>query len=147
MHKKVYSICRLFTQDYKEHQDLFGRVIVAVAAHSMRAGGSPEEKDMLFLRACINMAALHSLSRPPAGPSGEPVLQFKSPDFQKSMVGFREAVGKRTDYEKILLFLDLEKWPSDKVETLSGLTPGRPKKTAEPQRYTPSPLKDKLLWI
>jgi hypothetical protein len=146
LHKKVYSICRLFTQDYKDHQDLFGR-IVAAAAHSMRSGKSPEEKHMLFLRACINMSVLHSLAHAPAaGSAGQPI-QFKSPDFQKSMLGLAETIGGIPDYEKILLFLDLEKWPADKTEELSGLSPARPKRARDTPRYTPSPLKEKLIWI
>jgi hypothetical protein len=166
LHKKVYSICRLFTDNYAAHQSLFTDIIGA-AAQNLRVNRRQEDKQTLFLRACINMAALHSitdsLSQPPDGK-----MQFKSPDYQKSMTQFREIVGNARDYEKILIFLNFEKWPADRTEDLSGLSPVTNRSAVHPalqknrpyfnpvpkgqmpaqKEINPTPnLKDKLIWI
>jgi hypothetical protein len=124
LHKKVYSICRLFTSNYAAHQSLFARIISA-ASQNLRADKTGEDKEKLFLRACINMAALQAITRNLA-PHNDPTIQFKSPDYQKSMVSFRDAVGNAEEYEKIMLFLNFEKWPANRNEELSGISPADP---------------------
>jgi hypothetical protein len=170
-YKKVYSICRLFANNYKEHQRLFAGIIAATA-QSIKRSGAKEDKNTLLLQACINMAALHSLTREmegspvsvpglssrtmsgstvirtmtgpragggvsgspggmisegatggPAGGTwdGDHAIQFKSPDYQKSMVNFRQAMGELSDYQKILLFLHFENVAAAEVPRLSGL--------------------------
>jgi hypothetical protein len=123
LHKKVYSICRLFTNNYAAHQSLFKNAIAA-AAQNLRPNSTEEDKQSLFLRACINMTALHAISANLI-PDADPRIQFKSPDYQKSMLNFREVVGKAEDYEKIMFFLNFEKWPPERTEELSGLSPLR----------------------
>jgi hypothetical protein len=144
-HKKVYSICRLFANNYKEHQALFSNILAA-ASQMIRTGESNNEKKTLFLRACINMAALHSLSRDLNGPRDGGAI-FESPDYQKSMVGFRAAIEGTTDYEKILLFLNFEKVATEDIPGLTGLAPSPskdPKQTVG-QRLIPH-IKEKILW-
>jgi len=151
-HKKVYSICRLFADNYKEHQGLFARVIAG--AH-LSLGNKKEKKDkqVLFLRACINMAALHSLTRSlsdpaPGAASPKPGLQFKSPDFQKSILQFRTTMGELQDYEKILLFLRLEEVPPGEISEFSGSLPVPEKAAGEERKKSFIPyLKEKLIWI
>ena len=146
MHKKVYSICRLFTSNYATHQSLFTKIISA-AAQNIRLNKSGEEKQTLFLRACINMAALQAISLGLA-PDTNPAIQFKSPDYQKSMMSLQEGIGGMQDYEKILLFLNFENWPVERIEELSGLFPVRPQPAEQTGRPHFSPtLKDKLIWI
>ena len=147
LHKKVYSICRLFTNNYKEHQSLFTGIIAA-AAQNIHANKSGEDKQTLFLRACINMTALHAISQS-LSPATDTAIQFKSPDYQKSMLVFREAAGKLGDYDKILLFLNFEQWPKDKIEELSGLSPTRPRPSSQqaPRQHFKPTLKEKLIWI
>ena len=146
LHKKVYSICRLFTSNYAAHQALFTGVIAA-AAQNIHADKTGEEKHTLLLRACINMAALHAISRNLC-PVADPAIQFKSPDYQKSMTCLRDEIDGLPDYEKILLFLDFEKWPEERIEELSGLSPVRSKPKSQTGRphFTPT-LKEKLIWI
>src|ERR1700760_3958101 len=81
-HKTVYSICRLFARTYKEHQRLFVDVISA-AAQNIRFKKSNVSKQTMFWRACINMAALHSIT---ADHHTECEAKFKSPDYQRSMI-------------------------------------------------------------
>ncbi len=167
LHKKVYSICRLFTSNYASHQSLFTDIIAA-ASQNLQVNVAGEDKEALFLRACINMAALRSISAS-LTPGTDPAIQFKSPDYQKSMANFREVVGDIKDSERIRLFLDLEKWPSHRNEELSGLRPADPnpvhpafRKVSHPlpqplnehtrARENPTPqnnptLKEKLIWI
>jgi hypothetical protein len=144
-HKKVYSICRLFANNYKEHQALFANILAA-ASQMVRSGGSNNEKKTLFLRACINMAALHSLSRELNGPVDGGTV-FESPDYQKSMSGFRDAIEGITDYEKILLFLNFEKVGTGDIPGLTGLapTPSKDPRQAVGQRLIPH-VKEKILW-
>jgi len=154
-HKRVYSICRLFTHNYKEHQNLFIDVIAA-ASQNIRARKNNGDKQTLLLRACINMAALHSITQE-LGPAKDRTLQFKSPDYQRSMTRFRESVGEASDYEKFRLFLEFEKMPAGELTHLTGLPlPGRAAgKKKEKESLLPIPrkpfnfipyLKEKLVW-
>ena len=94
-HKKVYSICRFFANNYKEHQRLFIDIIAA-ASQNIRFSKGKCEKHTLLLRACINMAALHSI-RLDLEPAANREIHFKSPDFQRNMTQFRESVGDVSD--------------------------------------------------
>jgi hypothetical protein len=144
-HKKVYSICRLFANNYKEHQVLSSNILAA-ASQIVRTGESNNDKKTLFLRACINMAALHSLSQDLNGQRDAGAV-FESPDYQKSMVGFRTAIAGTTDYEKILLFLNFEKIAKEDIPGLTGLAPSPSKdpKHAVGQRLIPH-IKEKIIW-
>jgi hypothetical protein len=119
-HKVVYSICRLFANNYKEHQRLFVQIIAA-ASQNIRSAKERSDKHALILRACLNMAALHSI-RLDLEPENDRTLQFKSPDFQRIMTQLRESVGEVPDAEKFRLFLELEKVPSDEMAELTGMT-------------------------
>ena len=145
-HRKVYSICRFFTTAYKEHQRLFADIIAA-AAHSIQHKKAGDEKDTLLLRACINMTALHSI-RLRLEPEEDRVIQFKSPDYQRSMSKFREAVGEISDYEKILLFLELEKVPQNEIPDLTGITSYKKRVSLkeQPKKSFIPYLKEKLVW-
>ncbi len=118
-HKRVYSICRLFTHNYKEHQDLFINIIAAVS-QNIQSRRQNSDKQTLILRACINMAALHSITMEPE-PARERAIQFKSPDYQRSMTRFRESIGEASDYEKFRLFLEFEGMPTEELTHLTGL--------------------------
>ncbi|HEY6899539.1 MAG TPA: hypothetical protein VI233_02805 [Puia sp.] len=151
-HKKVYSICRLFAHNYKEHQNLFINIIAA-ASQNIRSRRENEDKQTLLLRACINMAALHSITAE-LEPESDRTLQFKSPDFQRSISRFRESVGEATDYEKFRLFLAFEKMPAEELTNLTGIASQktalrRKEKEAELPRkqfnFIPY-LKEKLVW-
>jgi hypothetical protein len=156
-HRKVYSICRLFTNHYKEHQSLVSNIL-AVACRCIGPGKSTAERKALYLKACINMAVLHSLSEgmkkdspgaaSPSDASDLPV-QFKSPDYQKSMLGFRSSTRGISDLERILLFLHFEKVAPEDIPGLTGLAPSAVR-TQEPrqavgQRFIPY-LKEKIIW-
>ncbi len=118
-HKRVYSVCRLLANNYKEHQDLFTNIIAA-ASQNIRARRENSDKQTLIMRACINMAALHSITLD-LQPDRERTLQFKSPDYQRSMTKFRESIGETSDYEKFRLFLEFEKMPAEELTHLTGL--------------------------
>ncbi|MBS1661364.1 MAG: hypothetical protein JST68_09980, partial [Bacteroidetes bacterium] len=120
-HKKVYSICRFFAHNYKEHQNLFTNIIAA-ASQNIRSRRENEDKQTMLLRACINMAALHSISTA-LEPETDRTLQFKSPDFQRSITRFRESVGEASDLEKFRLFLAFEKMPNEELANLTGISP------------------------
>jgi hypothetical protein len=109
-HKRVYSICRLFANNYKEHQELFINIIAA-ASQNIRMRREHSDRQTLIMRACINIAALHSITME-LQPVTERSLQFKSPDYQRSMTRFRESLGETSDYEKFRLFLGFEKMPA-----------------------------------
>jgi hypothetical protein len=153
-HKKVYSICRLFAHNYKEHQHLFINIIAA-ASQNIRSRRENSDKQTLLLRACINMAALHSITQD-MEPATDRAIQFKSPDYQRSMTRFRESIGEASDYEKFRLFLEFEGVPAAELTHLTGLplprsTAGKKKeKQLELQRKTPFSfipyLKEKLVW-
>jgi hypothetical protein len=163
-HRKVYSICRLFTSHYKEHQSLVANIL-AVACRCIGPGKSTAERKSLYLKACINMAVLHSLSEGLQKDPGETVrqpleggrehdatdkeTQFKSPDYQKSMLGFRSMTRGISDLERLLLFLHFEKVAPEDIPGLTGLAPAavRPQqpRQAVGQRFVPY-LKEKIIW-
>jgi hypothetical protein len=155
-HKRVYSICRLFADNYKQHQDLFINIIAA-ASQNIRARRENSDKQTLIMRACINMAALHSIAME-LQPVTTRTLQFKSPDYQRSMTKFRESVGEASDYDKFRLFLEFEKMPAEELTHLTGLLlpkdTGGKKKEKESELPTSRRafsnfipyLKEKLVW-
>ena len=145
-HKKVYSICRLFANTYKEHQRLFADIIAA-ASQSIQHKKAGDEKHTLLLRACLNMTALHSITRR-LEPEADRAIQFKSPDYQRSMLKFRESVGEISDYDKILLFLEFEKVAPADIPGLTGFIPAKkqvPVKEQPKKSFIPY-LKEKLIW-
>lgn len=151
-HRKVYSICRLFAHTYKEHQRLFTDIIAA-ASQNIRTRKESGNKDTLLLQACINMAALHSIALD-MEPQTDRQIQFKSPDYQKSMTNFRLTMGEASDYDKFRLFLEFEKVDAGQLSALTGIparmTSGRtpaPRKEKEVLRKNFIPyLKEKLIW-
>lgn len=145
-HRKVYAICRFFATSYKEHQQLFANIIAA-ASQSIQHKKAGDEKNTLLLRACINMTALHSMMLRLA-PAEDREIQFKSPDYQRSMLNFRESVGEITDYERILLFLELEKVPASEVTDLTGFHPSKKRVSLkeQPKKSFIPYLKEKLVW-
>ena len=155
-HKRVYSICRLFADNYKQHQDLFINIIAA-ASQNIRARRENSDKQTLIMRACINMAALHSIAME-LQPVTIRTLQFKSPDYQRSMTKFRESIGEASDYEKFRLFLEFEKMPAEELTHLTGLLlpKGAAGKKKEKEGELPASrkaffnfipyLKEKLVW-
>jgi len=145
-HKKVYSICRLFANTYKEHQRLFADIIAA-ASQSIQHKKAGEEKHTLLLRACLNMTALHAISRR-VEPETDRTIQFKSPDYQRSMLNFRESVGEISDYERILLFLELEKVSASEISDLTGFYPSKKRVSLkeQPKKSFIPYLKEKLVW-
>jgi hypothetical protein len=111
------------------------------------------------------MAALYSITQRLSRPT-EGGIQFKSPDYQKSITHFRSIVGSAPDYEKIMIFLNVEKWPADRTEELSGFStvaghtrvrhgPQKDRSHIKPATKIQAPaqqeislvLKDKLIWI
>jgi hypothetical protein len=94
----------------------------------------------MLWRACINMAALHSITGS-MDQTPEQEVKFKSPDYQRSMEELRNTVGNASDYDKFLLFLGFEK-----IETsdLFGSINHAPQ-PARPVQVIPY-LKGKLLW-
>lgn len=145
-HKRVYSICRLFAHNYKEHQKLFIDIIAA-ASQNIRSRRDNGDKETLILKACINMAALHSITMELAAPTDR-TLQFKSPDYQRSMTKFREAIGEASDYEKFRLFLEFEKMPAGELTALTGLPLPKaklPVSRKAPFNFIPY-LKEMLVW-
>jgi hypothetical protein len=145
-HKKIYSICRLFANTYREHQRLFADIIAA-ASQSIQHKKAGDEKKDLLLRACLNMAALHSITHR-LEPDTDRTIQFKSPDYQRTMLKFRESVGQVSDYEKILLFLGFEKVSPQEISNLTGLLPSKKQVSQKEQaKKTLIPyLKEKLIW-
>lgn len=137
-HKTVYAICRLFARTYKEHQRLFSNVIAA-ASQNIRFKKSHTTKQTMLWRACINMAALHSIT---SDQTATPQMQFKSPDYQRSMAEFGATIGEASDYEKFQLFLDLENISS---EDLFGSINRPAPKAAGSYQLIPF-LKEKLIW-
>jgi hypothetical protein len=153
-HKRVYSICRLFTHNYKEHQHLFTNIIAAASQNIRTRKDNSDDKQTMLLRACINMAALHSISLD-MEPGADRTIQFKSPDFQRSMTNFRETMGAISDLEKFSLFLEFEKVSSDEMLSLTGVNfnsrPANRKKEVEKEAETARKnfipyLKEKLIW-
>ncbi|HEY4109478.1 hypothetical protein [Puia sp.] len=149
-HKRVYSICRLFAHNYKEHQHLFTNIIAAASQNIRTRKDNTDDKQTMLLRACINMAALHSISLE-LDSAVDRTIQFKSPDFQRSMSNFREAMGGISDLEKFRLFLEFEKVSADEMLSLTGIPANsratQRKKEAETARKNFIPyIKEKLIW-
>ena len=149
-HKKVYSICRFFANNYKEHQRLFIDIIAA-ASQNIRHSKGKCEKHTLLLRACINMAALHSI-RLDLEPAANREIHFKSPDFQRNMTQFRESVGEVSDLDKFRLFLALEKVTPDEMGDFTGFPATGQQSARIPggkerllKNFIPY-LKEKLIW-
>lgn len=145
-HKKIYSICRLFANTYKEHQRLFANIIAA-ASQSIQHKKAGDEKQILLLRACLNMTALHAISLR-MEPETDRSIQFKSPDYQKTMMQFRESIGQIPDYKKMLLFLEFEKVPVHEIADLTGSGSYKERvslKERPARRFIPY-LKEKLIW-
>jgi hypothetical protein len=105
-HKTVYSICRLFSRTYREHQRLFMDIISA-ASQNIRFRKGSVSKQTLMWRACVNIAALHSITST-MEQAADQDIKFKSPDYQRSMTGLSESIGNAGDYDKFLLFVDFE---------------------------------------
>jgi hypothetical protein len=137
-HKTVYSICRLFSRSYKEHQRLFMNVIAAASQNIRFRKGSVSKQTMLW-RACINMAALHSIA---SEQSQEGDMKFKSPDYQRSMMELGQSLGNSSDYEKFLLFIGFENIASDDLFGSINRTAAQPAGHAHFIPY----LKEKLVW-
>lgn len=150
-HKRVYSICRFFAHNYQEHQRLFTNIIAAASQNIRTRKDNSDDKQTMLLRACINMAALHSISLELEA-AHDTTIQFKSPDYQRSMSSFRESVRGISDLEKFRLFLELEKVPAEEVPSLTGIanSSASPRKKAR-EVETPTKsfipyLKEKLIW-
>jgi hypothetical protein len=137
-HKTVYSICRLFARTYKEHQHLFTNIIAA-ASQNIRSRKDGTDKQTMLWRACVNMAALHSIGMEEEATPG---MEFKSPDYQRSMSELGEAIGNASDYDKFLLFIGFEKISSG---DLFGPVQ-RPAPAATKTAHFIPYLKEKLVW-
>ena len=150
-HKKVYSICRFFAHNYQEHQRLFINIIAAASQNIRSRKDNSDDKQTMLLRACINMAALHSISLELES-AHDATIQFKSPDYQRSMSSFRESVRGISDLEKFRLFLELEQVPAEDVPSFTGIavsSPGSRKRSKEvpvPAKNFIPYLKEKLIW-
>ena len=103
----------------------------------------------MLLRACINMAALHSISRE-LEPAADRTIQFKSPDYHRSMINFRELVKDVSDLEKFRLFLELENVAPENIPALTGVAnpvPGKQKNEAQTSGKPFIPhIKEKIIW-
>ena len=151
-HKVVYSICRFFAHNYQEHQRLFTNIIAAASQNiRSRKKENSEDKQTLLLRACINMAALHSISLE-MEPAQDRTIQFKSSDFQQCMTKFRESMGEISDLEKFRLFMQMEKVAPGDMAGLTGVDArdrymGRRRETETTQGKNLIPyLKATLIW-
>jgi hypothetical protein len=93
------------------------------------------------------MTALHAISRR-VEPETDRTIQFKSPDYQRSMLKFRDSVGEISDYEKILLFLEFEKVAPADIAELTGFVPARKQASVkeQPKKSFIPYLKEKLIW-
>ncbi|MBN8852437.1 MAG: hypothetical protein BGO55_01660 [Sphingobacteriales bacterium 50-39] len=143
-HKRVYSICRFFANNYREHQKLFADIISA-ASQSIRFRRGNDSKQVLLLRACINMAALHSICLD-MQPNTDRSIQFKSPDYQKNMVQFRTRIGQISDYEKMRLFLGFQSTSEIGIEDLVGPLPSKVVPSEGVKKNFIPYLKEKLVW-
>ncbi|HEV3327046.1 MAG TPA: hypothetical protein VG052_15635 [Puia sp.] len=139
-HKTVYSICRLFSRTFKEHQRLFMDILSA-ASQNIRFRKNGISKQTLLWRACVNMAALHSITSTMEQASDREI-KFKSPDYQRSMTELLDSVGNAGDYDKFLLFIDFEKIDSN---DLFGSV-NRPASHAAGAAQVIPYLKEKLIW-
>jgi hypothetical protein len=149
-HRKVYSMCRLFANNYREHQQLFVNIIAAASQNIRSRRDHSDDKQTMLLRACINMAALHSINLGLA-PETDRSIQFKSPDYQRSMTNFRSLIEGVSDLEKFHLFLELEKVSSEQVPGLTGIVAGKDDSARSGARDISKKsllpyLKEKLIW-
>jgi hypothetical protein len=148
-HRKVYAICRFFAHNYQEHQRLFIDIIAAASQNIRSRRDGSEDKQTMLLRACINMAALHSISRG-LEPDSDRTIQFKSPDYHRSMINFREVIHDISDLEKFRLFLELENVAPENIPALTGVanpTSGMQKKEAQTSSKNFIPhIKEKIIW-
>jgi hypothetical protein len=142
--KRIYSLCRFFANNYREQQKLFADIISA-ASQNIRFRRSNENKQLLVLRACVNMAALHSICQD-MQPNSDRSIQFKSPDYQKNMVQFRARIGHVSDYEKMRFFLGLQNIADVGIEDLTGPLPSKVVPTERVKRNFIPYLKDILVW-
>jgi hypothetical protein len=74
-------------------------------------------------------------------------IRFKSPDYQKNMLQFRERMGNISDYDKMRLFLEFERLSPGEIADLTGPLPSRnvvPKEGIK-KNFIPY-LKEKLIW-
>jgi hypothetical protein len=157
-HRKVYAICRFFAHNYQEHQRLFIDIIAAASQNIRSRKDGSEDKQTMLLRACINMAALHSISRDLES-NADQTIQFKSPDYQRSMSNFRELVNGVSDLEKFRLFLELENVATETFPALTGVAnpipvipaaPGKQMKEVQVssksgKNFIPH-IKEKIIW-
>ena len=144
-HKRVYSICRFFANNYREHQRLFADIISA-ASQNIRYRRGNDSKQVLLFRACLNMSALHSICLDMEG-NTDRTIQFKSPDYQKNMLQFRERMGEVSDYEKMRLFLGFQNVPQADIDDLTGPMPSKKVVKGERVKKNFIPyLKEKLIW-
>src|SRR6202000_1552224 len=120
-HKKVYSICRFFAHNYQEHQRLFINIIAAASQNIRSRKDNSDDKQTMLLRACINMAALHSISLE-LEPARDRSIQFKSPDYQQSMTKFRDSINGISDLEKFRLFMEIENVPVENMAQFTGIS-------------------------
>lgn len=125
-HKVVYAICRFFAHNYQEHQRLFTNIIAAASQNIRARKSQSDDKQTLLLRACINMAALHSISLE-MEPARDRNIQFKSSDYHHCMTRFRDAMGEISDLEKFRLFLQLEQVAPGDMAGLTGLDTSDPR--------------------
>jgi len=94
----------------------------------------------------VNMVALHSITLE-MQPAVDRSIRFKSPDYQKNMLQFRERMGELPDYEKMRLFLQFEKLSPGEIADLTGPLPSGnavPKEGVK-KNFIPY-LKEKLIW-
>ena len=146
-HKKVYSLCRFFASNYKEHQQLFSATISA-ASHNIRHKKENDrtEKHTLLMKACLNMAALHSICLLQQEETDR-TIQFKSPDYQRSMEQFSSVTSRASDFEKLVLFLETEKNSSADIKEMIGSSPAPAKQVKDRSVKSFIPyLIDKLIW-
>lgn len=143
-HKKFYSLCRIFANNYKEHQRLFYDIISAVS-HSIRHNHGAEDKQTLLLRACVNMSAIHAIALG-MEPDNDRSIQFKSPEYQSCMVRFRDSAGRMSELDKIRIFLGFQHLNREEILDITGLAQLRKEQaTDEKKNFIPA-LKEKLIW-
>lgn len=145
-HKKIYYVCRLFADNYRQHCGLFVTILTA-ASQNMQHSKTEKEKYTLFLRACINMAALHSISNGLSPDHEKETGRYKSPDYQHSMTKLRADIRDLSDYEKMHLFLSAENVLPDEIADIGGAATAENKKRGEKHNKQFAPfIKEKLIW-
>lgn len=91
------------------------------------------------------MAALHSI-RLDLEAAPDRSIQFKSPDYQRTMVDFRQSLGTASDYEKFRLFLEFEQASRDEIADLTGVPRSKPAPVERSKKNFIPYLKEKLIW-